>query len=504
MKKIALFLSIVVAAIACNKVDPVTPPEFDFANPDVLIPYQGSEDGNLKLEFNVNVDWTAELDQTYDWVTLSGETSGPAGAGYVTVVAQPNKDAAQRTAVITVTAGVSVLTFDVVQEGYPALSIDPQEVQFDAAGGSQDVTVNANVEYIITVAENDWLTYEYNAETGVYTLTAVANSGMSPRSIEITLSNNVDGVSETIVVSQTGRASVLWEKNLADYSQIILASPIHLAYKDGLLGLSVGNAIHALKADDGAYQQAIALPEGFVVGSFTNDDAGNIVLASNIDAYGSGDVYAITSLTDLTPVKVATLSNAALYRPAGNLRAGGDVTKNGVVTMYVDYEHYWIGCDIVDGVAGESSFQAISRLEGAGATWDPSAGCAAPLGSKLADGVLATFYTQPALVSNASGDWAQVGAAIYTGNDNNCAISETVYGDTHYAAVGVGSHFNYSASGAHLYDLTTNEVVYSYSVAGDLNGAGAAADVLLVSASDVLYMYVADLNRGKLACIEIK
>lgn len=502
MKKIALFLSIVVAAIACDKVDPVTPPEFDFANPDVLVPYQGSEDENLKLEFTTNVDWTAELDQTYDWVTITPK-SGKAGEAAITVIATPNNEAEVRSAVITVKAGVSVLVFDVVQEAYPALSIDPTEVEFDAAGGTQEVTVDATVEYVVTFPENEWLTYDYNAETGVYTLTAAANEGFAERSLTIVLSNNVDGVSESVVVSQRGRVTVLWEKALADYSQITPGGPLRLAYKDGMLALSTGAAVHVLSAADGAYMMPVELPAGMV--SLTNDDAGNIVIAANAPEYGSSDVYAISSLETMAPVKVATISNAALYRPGGNLRAGGDVTKNGVLTMYVDYEHYWIGCDIVDGVAQESTFEAIKRLDGAGSTWDPNAGCATPLGSKLADGVLATFYTQPALVSNASGEWTQVGAAIFSGNDNNCAIAEAVYGDTHFAAVAVGSHFNYSATGLYLYDLSTSEMVYSYRIDGDLvNAAGATADAVLVPTDDALLMYYADLQKGKIVCIEVK
>lgn len=504
MKKIAFFLSIVAAAVACEQVEPITPPEFDFANPDVVIPYQGSEDETLKVEFTTNVDWTAELDNTYDWITIT-PASGVAGEASVTVIATANTAVEERTAVIKVTAGVSVLNFDVVQEGKPSLTIDPKEVNFASAGGSQDVAVKANVEYVVSVPENDWLTYAYNAETSVYTLTAAANEAYSARSLTITLSNNVDAVSESIVVSQEGRAKVLWEAALADYTAITFGNPIHVAYMDGKLAVSTGAAIHLLNAEDGTYASAVEglLPEGFVIGGMSNDDAGNIVVAGNIPAYASADVYAVTAL-DAQPVKVATMNNDVYSFNAGNVRAGGDVTKNGVLSMFVDVSQYWIGCDIVDGVAAETTFGAITPLEGAGTAWDCANGCVTPLGSKLADGLLATYYTQPALVSNAGGEWAAVGGLIYTGNDNNCAIAEAEFGDTHYAAVAVGSHFNYSATGAYLYDLKTNEVVYSYRVEGDLVGSGVTADVVLVPTDDALYMYFADLNKGKIACIEIK
>lgn len=499
MKKIAFFLSIVAAAIACEQVEPVTPPSFDFSNPDVVIPYQGSEDETLKLEFTTNVDWSAELDKTYDWVTITPK-SGKAGEASITVIATPN-EGAERAAVITVTAGVSVLVFDVVQEGYPAVTVEPTEINFTAAGGSQDVTVNANVEYVINMPQNDWLTYEINGN--VYTLTAAANEAFAGRSLTITLTNDVDGIYEAITVSQVGRVQVLWEKSLADYSEIALGNPIHLAYKDGLIALSTGAAVHVLNAQDGSYMMPVQLPEGFVVSSLTNDDAGNVVLAGNIPAYATADIYAITSLETLAPVKIATMQNDVYSFNAGNLRAGGNVTDNGVLTMFVDVSQYWIGCDIVGGVAGATEFGALPN-PAEGTVWDCGNGCVTPLGSSLADGLLTTYYCLPALMSNASGEWAKVGADLFSGNDNNCTVAEAVYAGTHYAAVAVGSHFNYSATGLYLYDLSTNEMVYSYAVAGELNGAGVTADAVLVPTDDALLMFYADLNKGKFVCIEVK
>ncbi len=501
MKRIAFFLSIVVAAVACEQVEPITPPEFDFANPDVVIPYQGSEDESVKFEFKTNVDWTAELDQEYDWLTIT-PTSGVAGDAVITVIGKPNKETEARTAVITVKAGVSVLVFDVFQEGYPSLSVEPTELNFEAAGGSQEVTVDANVEYVVSCPENDWLEFEYNAETGVYTVTAYANEAFAPRSLTVEIENNVDDVYETIVVSQLGRASVAWEKSLADYTAIVGANPVHLAYIDDVLALSVGSAIHTIDPATGDYKAAVTLPEGFVIASMTNDDAGNVVVAPNIPAYASADIYALSSL-DAEPAKVATMKNDVYSFNAGNLRAGGDVMTNGVLSMFVDVSQYWIACDIVEGAAGDTTFGALSNPAG-GTVWDCGNGCVAPLGSSIEDGFLATYYCLPALMTNASGDWANVGAELYSGNDNNCAVTEAVFNGDHFAAVAVGSHFNYSATGLYLYDLETNEMVYSYKVDGELSGVGVTSDVVLVPTEDVLYMYYVDLNKGRLACIEVR
>lgn len=511
MKKIAIFLSIVVAAIACEQVDPVTPPEVDFANPDVVIPYQGSEDESLKLEFSVNVDWTAELDQAYNWLSLAGATSGKAGDASITVVASPNTEVEPRTAVIKVTAGVSVLVFNVFQEGYPALSVEPTELSFEADGGNATIAVSTNVEYVISQSDkSEWITYKEDKAAGSVTFTIAPNDAFAPRTATVTLSNNVDGVSQSISVSQTGRATVLWEKSLSEYTGITLGAPLHIAYLDGNIALSTGSAIYTIKPDDGSFIAPVAVPEGFVVASMTNDDAGNLVIANNIAFGASGDVYAITGADNLTPVKVATLNHNAVYSAtAGNLRAGGDVTSNGVVTMIVDVTaQYWIGCDIVDGAAAETQFGILDQAVFDGGTlWNVQNGCVAPLGSKLADGLLATYYPSSGLYSNESGSWATVGGSDwYKGNDNNCAISEATYDGVHFAAVAIGSHFNYSATGFDLFDLTSNKWVYTYSApSGELvNSLSPVADVVLVPTEDALYIYYADLQKATIACVEVK
>ena len=46
-------------------------------------------------------------------------------------------------------------------------------------------------------------------------------------------------------------------------------------------------------------------------------------------------------------------------------------------------------------------------------------------------------------------------------------------------------------------------MIYKYGVTGELNGLGATADVTLVPAEDALYMFYADLNMGRIACVQL-
>lgn len=689
MKRIALFLAIAAAAIACTNEETVTPElKVTSETADLVIPTEG---GELTLTFNVNVDWTAEVKEAEakEWCSLS-PASGKPGDNTLKVIALENEGTENRTVTVVLraleatqeivvtqlqkdalvltgkkefevayqgqnlefavshnselkaTADVpwitevkakaveeSKLTFAVaantgeartgkitfeagslkevvtVKQAAWALefTVTPAETAktFEAEGGEYEVTVAANVEYTVTVPENDWLTVA-DAE-GVYTFTAAANTTPATREVEVkiapkdekhaeaavaikmnqkgagaklavtpeeaekwlgcaatsfdlTVDTNLEveitygwdaegvepwisyteangvytfavaenpygnlrsaflyitpvdetylDLADTLSVFQAGRASVVWEKNLSDYTTVSFAAPIHLAYKDGNLLVATGNSIHVLKAETGEYvsDASSMIPEGFALASMTNDDAGNIVVASNVAYGGEGDVYALTAL-DATPVKVATISHKDVYSfAAGNLRAGGDVTTNGVVAMYVDVSQYLIACDIVDGECGATTFNALPAS--GSQTWSPQDGCALPLGTKTSDGFLATYYTLTSLVSNASGEWVNIGAEYYGGNDNSCSLAKAEYNGVKYAAVGVGSHFNYSATGAYLYDLSRNEMIYRYAVDGELNGLGAYADVVLVPMEDALYMCYAELNKGRIACIQIK
>ena len=342
---------------------------------------------------------------------------------------------------------------------------------------------------VATVDENGVVTA---VAVGIANITAVV--GMQSAVCEVTVVEH----------EGNGRFKVLWEKKITDYTGITLANPIHLAYKGGHLVLSAGSAVHILSAADGTYQRQVPLPEGIVVSSLTNDDAGNIVLAGNIPFGSTGEIYAISSLEDLTPKTVATMQNLIYSNNAGNLRAGGDVTKNGVLSMFVDLSNYYIACNIVDGVGGDTTYGDFSGAA-TSTVWNCENACIAPLGVSTSDGFLATWYGNKSLISNTNGTWTPICTDVFSENNNNCSIAEAVYDGTHYVAVGLGSHFNYASAGAYLFDLSNGRMIYRYSAdSNEFNNTGATADVVLVPMQDALLMFYTDLNKGVLACVEIK
>lgn len=411
--------------------------------------------------------------------------------------------------IVFVTDGVERTIFRTLKLTFGTLTVEEDVVRLGVEASTLTIPVVTSMDYDITI-DSDWITLQEETKasevrTDNLVFNVSANEALGERVAYIFLTPKDEAATALemyVTVYQAGHAVKVWEKSFADYPDVTFGNPIHLAYKDGNVLVSTGSAIHLLNAETGAYvaDGSAAIPDGFVISSMTNDDAGNIVIAGNIPAYATGDVYALTAL-DADPVKVATMQNDVYSFNAGNLRAGGDVTKNGVLSMFVDVSQYYIACDIVDGVAGTTTCGALAN-PASGTVWSSDNGCVAPLGSSLADGLLATYYCCPSLLSNATGEWVSVGTDLYDGNDNNCAIAKVKVGETQYAAVAVGAHFDYTASRACLYDLSKGEMIYKYVSPGTMTWLGVTADVLLLPGEDVLYMVFADLNKGTLACIQ--
>ena len=493
---------------------------FTVAGQELVVPLFKS----LDVTFNVAEEYIYDKEEMTVEYTVTGGTdknrvtamcataavsvkANDANTGVITVSGLQGKD---YEVVVFVTDGVSRTIFKTLKFIAGTFTTESDVVTVAATEGTLTIPLATNIEYVASVKEGcDWITLPVDTKAEVRNEEVIFNIAANPslmdRSAEIYLTPKDElfaSLELTITVVQKGKAVVVWEKNIADYT-VAFGNPIHVAYKDENLLVSTGSAIHLLNPTTGEYvaDGSAAIPEGFVISSMTTDDAGNLVIAGNIPAYSTSDVYALTAL-DAAPVKVATMQNDVYSFNAGNLRAGGDVTANGVLTMFVDLSQYYIACDIVDGVAGETTFGALAN-PASGTVWSCENGCVTPLGSSLADGLLATYYCCPSLLSNVTGEWVSVGADLYDGNDNNCAIAEAEVGETHYAAVAVGAHFEYTASRACLYDLSNGEMIYKYVSPGTYTSLGVTADVLLVPGEDALYMIFADLSKGTLACIQL-
>ena len=298
MKRIALFFALAAVAIACTTEESVTPEiKVVPAESERLLPTEG---GELIINFNTNVDWTASVKEAEakEWCSLS-PASGKPGDNTLKVIAIENEGTENRTVTVVITAmevteevvvtqlqkdalvlsgnksfevpyqgqnlefavshnselkaeadvdwitevkakavEESKLTFavapntgeartgkitftagslkEVVEVKQAAwvleFTVTPEDAAktFETEGGEYEVTVAANVEYTVTVPENDWLTVA-EAE-GVYTFKAAANTTPEARELTVTIAPKDKEFAEAAVaikMSQKGAGAVL-------------------------------------------------------------------------------------------------------------------------------------------------------------------------------------------------------------------------------------------------------------------------------------------------------
>lgn len=188
MKKIALFLAIAAAALACKPEETVTPEVKVLSDAaDLVIAQDGSEP--VYIDFEANVDWTAELKDASaaDWCTITPK-EGKAGEGKVRVLAGENTTNDNRVAVVVIKAQSAQQEVTVTQLQKNALVAGATALEVAAEGGEVKVTLSHNVDYEVEI-EGEWLT---QATTKALTETelvfnAAANPALEERVAKITI-----------------------------------------------------------------------------------------------------------------------------------------------------------------------------------------------------------------------------------------------------------------------------------------------------------------------------
>jgi Viral BACON domain/Secretion system C-terminal sorting domain len=172
--------------------------EAPFLNLTPLVINQSPEGGSQTITVTSNTTWTASKNQT--WLTLS-KTSGT-GNGNINTIIIPNSTSSERTATITITAaGLPPQNITITQPAI-SLSATPTVYSPSAAGGSQVVTVTANVNWSV-VSDDSWLSINGPNGTGnsSFTMVASLNNTVFPRNTVVTI--RVGGqVFQTISVNQ--------------------------------------------------------------------------------------------------------------------------------------------------------------------------------------------------------------------------------------------------------------------------------------------------------------
>ena len=149
------------------------------AEKEYAVPYQGKE-----LTFKLTHNNELKAVSSVDWITQA-PTKAMVDSELTFVVA-PNTSEA-RTGTITFSAGPFEEVITVNQDAWVLeFAVAPEEDKaFDAAGGEHKVTVNSNVDYTVTMNQNNWLTMTNQGNE--YTFKALANESLNAREVEVVI-----------------------------------------------------------------------------------------------------------------------------------------------------------------------------------------------------------------------------------------------------------------------------------------------------------------------------
>lgn len=135
--------------IACEKAPEITP-EIVCEKTEVVIPVQGTEEIDVFVEFNSNVEWTAAIKEKDTWCNITPKKGDP-GDAKIKVLAEANPLKESRVVTLVITAETAVKEVSLVQSQLDAFELLESSAAFGPEGGNTTIKVNTNVAWDITI-----------------------------------------------------------------------------------------------------------------------------------------------------------------------------------------------------------------------------------------------------------------------------------------------------------------------------------------------------------------
>lgn len=263
MKRIALFIAIAIAAIACKPEEQIVPEVTVHTDEATLvIPTEG---GDVQIAFDANVEWTAALKEATaaDWCTIT-PSSGAAGSTSLKVIALENTTNDNRVVTVVITAQTAKKEVKVTQLQKDALVLSGEKTfEVAADGGQVKFAVNHNIA-VEAKADADWLVQAATRamQTSEFTFDVAANTGAA-RTAKITVT--AGDLKEELTVNQAAWTPVF---------EVAPAEDQWIAVEGGSVSITVdANVEYTVTTDEndwltvtnegGVYTFTAAANEGF-------------------------------------------------------------------------------------------------------------------------------------------------------------------------------------------------------------------------------------------------
>lgn len=498
----------------------ITQLQKDAMSADLEKLYEIPAEGQV-ISFKVahNIEFTAESDA--EWIKrIEGKAMSEAEVQFNV---EANTSIAREGRITVKAAGLPDFVATVKQAAWvPSMEVSAEAFNFTIAGGTEEFTVTSNVEYDVTVEENDWLTISAG-ENGKYSVSALENKGFEARDVKITVTPKDETLAEFVTViraSQEGLAKDLWHKSVTSYDGFSAGSGLKLAKFGEYLLVLNGDKIFVVNAATGEFVLKYDLPQAMQ--SLCVDEGGNVILANDAATEETVTIYK-ADLATMSLEKLIEYPASNYYCvDAGNVRVKGDITKNAVITVSVSDGaggalSYW---EVKDGVIGDWQWVNIPYA-GSSVQYEVSV----PAGTSVSDGFFFIGYqgdynlkylADP--VKGGNNEWMTSYVTGSSWMENYNCLSTASYNGRKYLAYVMGCHFGYDNTDVVLLDVTdpANATgIYDFSCEmyvtrnddwsnADWTGAGAYSDIVLSAEEDGVSIWYADSNFNIIGCHTVK
>lgn len=176
----------------------------------------GAEGGEVKIEVKANIDFEYTIDpKAEEWISY--ESTRAMKTSTLTFYVAENDDTEKREGKIYIQSGEFNEEITIYQEGEePSIVISQNEYVVAAAGETIAIDVTSNVDVTVELPSDvDWISENTTraTSTNTYRFDIQPNEDYDQRSAEIKFTNNENGLSEVVTVTQTQKDALVVAKD---------------------------------------------------------------------------------------------------------------------------------------------------------------------------------------------------------------------------------------------------------------------------------------------------
>ena len=539
MKRLALFISLAIMAIACTKT--VITPEITCSVDEVTVPVNGTIDEDIFVSFTSNVAWKAAIKENVDWCKVS-PAEGEAGDAKLKLIVVETKELDARTATLTITAETAIKEIKIVQGQVDAFELAATEAEVGAEGGEVLVKAMTNINWSVEIPTDcNWIKVVASKAYGEKSIALNVdpyNEYDSSRSA--TLKITAAGVEDvTFTINQSGPSSCIWSVDMRQYVDMVnsfsnaasetVPTNVSMALFNGDVLVCAGDGKYPVIIDKATGEKKGELNTGDIKpGYITNDDAGNLVFCSRVWNYWVD--YVFFEVFYMTPgsseVKKLVSCHDDEYYPSyigAGLSVKGDVTKKAAIAAP------WEG---VEGVTGDNMVLCWQIENGAkvgtytkgtitgfvGISWLAGYWMQSPdnfpgfalLSDTLTDGALFACYDENVLYYvDQNFACSALANEILDSNSTPNALDIRTINAKQYLAVSGGTYFpQWCYPPMRIVDMATKEVIaepvtHSFNIGDDAAAVGASAAVRMEAAEGGMIVYHINNNCSVIEAIMV-